>query len=289
MASLALIRYGSACSAWPTSLPDWTTPGKSRRCEMCAIGCAHRHKLTEHIPTGTFPQLAWQPAAVARSALLIHAPPDATAALVRRAKHCQQTWPDALSQRPTSTDSILSRNVDERTASESLSNTQRPLGLHRAQPVPAPGSNPSQDRQEDHYLGRCQQIAVRHGRRLQRGAAGCLGAVRSQGAAGPTAPGAAHRANPQGCHGRRCSFYNHQKCYSSTPNSAVLQTMANSRALASSEIPASSTRSWAKTGSLPFSGGTGATASFNKRCCPSSGACPARGTPSTEWRRPPPA
>src|SRR6218665_1675289 len=30
--------YGSACSAWPTSLPDWTTPGKSRRCEMCAIG-----------------------------------------------------------------------------------------------------------------------------------------------------------------------------------------------------------------------------------------------------------
>src|SRR6218665_788990 len=71
-------------------------------------------------------------------------------------------------------------------------------------------------------------IAVRHGRRLQRGAAGCLGAVRSQGAAGPTAPGAAHRANPQGCHGRRCSFYNHQECYSSTPNSAVLQTMANS-------------------------------------------------------------
>ena len=189
---------------------------------------AHRHKLTEQVPTGVFPQLAWQPAAVARSALLIHAPTDATAALVRRAKHCQQTWPDALSQRPTSTDSILSRNVDERTASESLSNTQRPLGLHRAQPVPAPGSNPSQDRQEDHYLGRCQQIAVRHGRRLQRGAAGCLGAVRSQGAAGPTAPGAAHRANPQGCHGRRCSFYNHQKCYSSTPNSAVLQTMANS-------------------------------------------------------------
>src|SRR6218665_1764291 len=39
MASAALRRYGSACSAWPTSLPDWTTPGKSRRCEMCAIGC----------------------------------------------------------------------------------------------------------------------------------------------------------------------------------------------------------------------------------------------------------
>src|SRR6218665_480456 len=104
--------YGSACSAWPTSRPDWTTPGKSRRCEMCAIGCAPRHKLTEQGPTGVFPQLAWQPTAAARSALLIHAPTDATAALVRRAKHCQQTWPDALSQRPTSTDSILSRNVD---------------------------------------------------------------------------------------------------------------------------------------------------------------------------------
>src|SRR6218665_2537682 len=39
MASPAWRRYGSACSAWPTSLPDWTTPGKSRRCEMCAIGC----------------------------------------------------------------------------------------------------------------------------------------------------------------------------------------------------------------------------------------------------------
>src|SRR6218665_788991 len=104
---------------------------------------AHRHKLTEQVPTGVFPQLAWQPAAAARSALLIHAPTDATAALVRRAKHCQQTWPDALSQRPTSTDSILSRNVDERTASESLSNTQRPLDLHQPHPLPAPPPSPT--------------------------------------------------------------------------------------------------------------------------------------------------
>src|SRR6218665_127582 len=44
MASPAVRRYGSACSAWPTSLPDWTTPGKSRRCEMCAIGCDQAQK-----------------------------------------------------------------------------------------------------------------------------------------------------------------------------------------------------------------------------------------------------
>jgi hypothetical protein len=50
---------------------------------------AHRHQVTEQRVAGVFPRLAWLPAAAARSAPLIHAPTDATAALVRRqAKHC---------------------------------------------------------------------------------------------------------------------------------------------------------------------------------------------------------